>query len=586
MQNKIVKSLIFAIVIGTCIILPIIPTAVSAGSGTINAIEWKYGELNGTASLVLVFENDQLNVGDQGTVLSTYNYTSSYFDGTYLWDTVTMCQVDAIYNYTMSQSLSGNISLQYDYLADYVNIQSGTTINYTWYGIKRTYMNYIYWITDISYMSYTNVSADIVYYQTTYQKNASTSEILGITYNTWSDVYTYELFWNGTQDPELVQYLYLDAIYAVPAQLSNLYFTDTTGNPIVWSNLLCESYIFADLNDNGIFDVGCASTKGAGLPSMMYSDEFRGMLMPYALKANITIGLINKTLGGPVFGYPMNYTQTIPEEVDIDALIDNCYLQWYPPVNTTDGVEFKWGQLLLDYPTLAMLPTTAPFIHSQGLETDYVYANTLTIDPAGKVSLETANMFGKIENATVKDLMENYSLAIPYYSAFLAPGQINDNVTRGAPIQADDFAFKLGDTLLGEIDLNNPLKVNYTLKDYPSVGIDTILQSKGSSVAKLITDVGETGISSLMSINNPFVIMLYGSNNPYNLPTNYQRTVCYELINYPTWGGHQIVHDPIFIAYFGSGGGIPGFNVFFVLLAIPILIIVFLKMQLRSKNPF
>ena len=86
-----------------------------------------------------------------------------------------------------------------------------------------------------------------------------------------------------------------------------------------------------------------------------------------------------------------------------------------------------------------------------------------------------------------------------------------------------------------------------------------------------------------MSSTNPFGILLYGPENFYDLPPDYQMTLSYEVINYPTWDGHQIVHDPVFIANIGSAG-IPGFAYLFVLLAIPLIIVSNLLKNLRKNE--
>jgi hypothetical protein len=584
MVQQAVKSAILTVLLCAFSIVTVIPV-IHAANGTFNDVEWAYGEVTQPATIVILFNNETFNFEGLGSHSNTYNYTNSYYDGLYWWEIETMCQTTSTYEYNMSETLSGNISVQLEYIADYVNIHSGDTMNFTWYGLKKSTMSYEYWILDLEYLSYMNTSNHYDYWETTYKKNATTGEILEITYDSWSDDCPYESTWNSTMPLNYAQYMSLDAVYSIPAQLSNLLFSGPGGTPMAWSNLLSEFYIFEDTNENGIFDVGSANTAGIGisLPSMMYSDEFRGMLMPYAVKANITIDFINTSSGESEMGYPMRVNQTIPDGINIDDLMANYSLQWNAPVETGEGdLEFSWAQDLADYPTLLLMMPSGP-VDWNGLETDYQYANKLTITPDQQIKLETTNTFGEIANATLKSQMENLSLAVPYYTAFLAPDKIGNNATQGVPTQANDWSFHYGNSVIGKIDLDNPFKVNYTLKDYPTPGIDTVFKSKDSSVAKIIVDVGETGLGSVMSSTNPFGILLYGPENFYDLPPDYQMTLSYEVINYPTWNGHQIVHDPVFIANIGSAS-IPGFAYLLVLSAIPMIVLLNLLKDLRKRE--
>jgi len=50
-------------------------------------------------------------------------------------------------------------------------------------------------------------------------------------------------------------------------------------------------------------------------------------------------------------------------------------------------------------------------------------------------------------------------------------------------------------------------------------------------------------------MQSPWLTIIASLGALYNLGSDYQITFYYELIDYPTWNGSQIQHDPLFTAY-------------------------------------
>ncbi|NHI92592.1 MAG: hypothetical protein EAX96_08820 [Candidatus Lokiarchaeota archaeon] len=385
---------------------------------------------------------------------------------------------------------------------------------------------------------------------------------------------------------EYIQHVQENVTFMIPMQLSTLTLTSKAGTLVGWSNLLCENIIYNDSNDNGIFDAGSSTAGLSTLPSLYFSDEFYGMMMPYACDVDLEMSLLFKNNQTPYPGYPITQNFKTPEDIDIPSLVDNFMFQWDTPTTTSnDLLEFSWNQFADDLPTMIQSMGMGGLQITEDMETDYNYANKLILNKSGEVKIETTNSFGEVANNTVKSTLDNMSLAVPYYSAFFAPGKINDSKTKHIPSMANKWQFKLADQLIGEAEFDNPFKENYTLVDYPSAGNNLTCRSIGSSVAKVLVEVGSNPMSTL-SGSNPFTSILY-DNNFYTLPSTYNITICYELVNYPTWSGHRIVHDPVFTVHTSpmtaptvGSPVIPGFELLFVLVALPIIILIYY----RKKN--
>ncbi len=584
MKKNVLITLIFSILFIATTIIPLISIqATSTDSGTFKGIQWEYGELQFNTHIVSAFNDEVYSYEDSGVSDYIYNYSCYGYDGSYIYESQYMIHSVSDYYTNMTEKQSGNLTLDYNVLADYVNIVGGKTINYTWYGAKNARMIFDYWISDMEFYNFYNSTGMIEIWTTTTKKEASTMNIVDITYDYYMQPDNFCYAWNSSEGGSFneIQHMIEVVDFVIPIQISNLKMTSKNGENVVWSNVICEAYIFNDLNKNGIFDAGRSNTAAGALPSMQFSDEFIAFLMPYGLNATMISQSYDKmTL---VQTSENEMSMNFPSDFNATALADNFALIWNPPVETDGVIQFSWSQSADQLPTALMGPIYPP----PELETDYNFGNVLSINKTGLIALESSITFAKVENTTIKALVENYSLALPYYTSFIAPGEVFADQLAVIPKQANNWDFKLKGTTIAEIDFDNPLKEEYTLMDYPTPGNQSTLPCQGSSVAKILVNLGQQILPLLMSGPGPaFGTMNYGLVEEYNLP-GYNTSFSYELVNYPIWGGNQIVHDPIFVAHTSeitTEGGVPGFEYLYILITLPLIIIYYLQRIIRKEK--
>ena len=589
MGKRIISPILISILFVSGALLMITPAfATVTDSGVKSGLNWEYGETTVNSTTYYEFNNEMIFFDISGSYEDEYNYTYSYETGGYIYEYDIKCVYSSECEGNTTQYMTGNYTLEIEFLADYVNVWADTKsrADYNWYGLKLGNFYMDYWITDMTYIQHINQTTNNTYYQTCTKRNGATGEIVDVTHDTWdywywyNDTYNSSTWAGGTYD--YIQHTRENVTFMIPMQLSTLTLTTRNGWVIGWSNLLCEYIIFNDTNSNGIFDAGSGSSM-YNLPSLYFSDEFEGMMMPYAVDLDIEMGTYFKNNGTPTprwngthYVYePMTMEQQIPTGIDIPGLVDNFTLNWNEPNTTEDGlIEFSWNQHADELPTIVQVGgMMGASMNIWDLETDYNYANKLIVNKSGELKTETTNSFGEVVNSTVKNLVTNLSLAVPTYSAFFAPGKINNTQTKFVPKVANKWQFKLAEQLIGEAEFDNPFKENYTLVGAGVSGSNLTCTSIGSSVAKVLVEMGSNPLGSMMS-SNPFISILY-ANDLYTLPATYNITVCYEILNYPTWSGHRIVHDPIFTIHTAPltvSGAPPPFPLLELLIIIAIVI--------------
>ncbi|NHI92593.1 MAG: hypothetical protein EAX96_08825 [Candidatus Lokiarchaeota archaeon] len=164
-------------------LVPTIATVTS--SGTISGINWEYGETVVNSSTFAAFDDDTMFFESEGTYEYTYNYSFSYESGGYIYEYETMCVGKCDYEGNSTQTMLCNYTIEMGFLADYVKIWTGASAiaEYSWYGMKLGNFYMDYWITDMQYSSYTNQTSNTTYYDTVTKRDASTGEIVSVTYD-------------------------------------------------------------------------------------------------------------------------------------------------------------------------------------------------------------------------------------------------------------------------------------------------------------------------------------------------------------------------------------------------------------------
>jgi len=155
------------------------------------------------------------------------------------------------------------------------------------------------------------------------------------------------------------------------------------------------------------------------------------------------------------------------------------------------------------------------------------------------------------------------------------------------------FAFESNDTVVAEINMGGTNKEDYTLYDFPTVGVNTELESTGGSVHPLVVAFDE--LSS--HYEDPLINSIYAlkdivaQDSTFGIEDSLYRL---EIQNYPIWNGERLRHDPTLTVYFeeyeveeeidGKKPFIPGYN--YALLIGTVGIISFIVVLERRKRKF
>jgi len=139
----------------------------------------------------------------------------------------------------------------------------------------------------------------------------------------------------------------------------------------------------------------------------------------------------------------------------------------------------------------------------------------------------------------------------------------------------------------------NPVKRNYTLYDYPELGINTEMESAGGSLHKLLLADSEQSANA----GNPFINLIYtikdivDADPTFTIADNLYHV---ETQNYPIWNGEKLIHDPTLTIYYedqsqepgesptnGPDALIPGFDLFIVVALVSAAAVIQLLNQKR-----
>ena len=200
---------------------------------------------------------------------------------------------------------------------------------------------------------------------------------------------------------------------------------------------------------------------------------------------------------------------------------------------------------------------------------------------------------GKLTNDTAYDKVQGYGLVIPQYNFFLSSFKIDEIDQAQLSVPRDKFSFISNDTIVAEINMGKPEKKNYTLYDFPTLGVDTQFPSIGGSIHK--NAIGFASQSSYY--DNPWVSTLFSLDDFVAEDTSFEVVddlFSMETQNYPQWSGEKLVHDPSLSIYFAgtsedeptdnSGGAIPSYNLPLLIGAISVVMtIIAAKQKKKSK---
>jgi len=160
----------------------------------------------------------------------------------------------------------------------------------------------------------------------------------------------------------------------------------------------------------------------------------------------------------------------------------------------------------------------------------------------------------KFSNDTHHDMVQGMGLAMPHYTYFMSSSEVEQLTNNDFTMPMDIFDFCMGETPVAKIDMLNPAKKDYTLHDYPTVGVNSEFEAQGATVSGLVIQSSQSLSSSMMTMTlAPFIGMIFTLEEYVEDDPEFQdfdKLFSIETQNYAVWSGERIVHDPTFIAYY------------------------------------
>ncbi len=536
----------------------------------------------------------------------TTNYDGSYTDhftkyfgylndstDTYIQETRT---IDYNANYSMFSNVTylGNITIDMELDVFLVNLDYEDAVQLYWVALKQGTLDMEwfnrYYEEDFEYYEEfsQDVSSEFVEY------NKTTWEVL----NTWTREYDKigEINMSRDEDPDdvLIHYTY-DMEFSMPLILTMQLFTTKNKDRIAWAELFYDFIIFKDRDHDGIYSAGEKSQGTVDKFQLQISDEYCGGIQPIAWNTRFDYERID--FSGQIGDLQNTLYYTTPNTTAVSTIADG--ITFTSPSMDSNGIV-SWEILYPDFPTIARIwdkekPMEEWYSNNYNSSlsdlspTDYRYAFDYN------ASEESANLdytfeISKITDPEFYSAAQGYGLSLPHYSYFLSSFDINEIDQNDLTVPCDMFSFESNGTTVAEFNLINPQKKNYTLYDFPDVGINTELESFGGSIHRLLMEREEANSNA----GNPFINLIYSIEDIVQADPTFtvvEDMYRVETVNYPLWNGERLLHDPTLTIYYdpqttpneppGEPPAIPGYNIYSILcvLAIGSLIIL-------AKNKF
>ena len=523
---------------------------------------------------------------------SDYNDT----DKTILRETRTT-YYDANYSVFNNKTIKGYIDVTMNLDVYRVNVQYGKSVQLIWMALKEGNFDVEYYLEqseeDFSFIeeNYQEIESEFT------KTNLTSMEVI----DTWSESYNKTESLNMTIDREPTseyQYTLYDVEFSMPIVLTMQIYTTKKKDRIAWAEMFYDYFIYKDKDNDGIYSAGETSNPSQSGFSLRTSDEKCGAISPQAVSWHTykesTIKFTNLTTN-------RTSHRLFPHDKTVSEIAST--IQFTPPTLTGDTVS--WDIKYPQYPLMGALidqdnhPSTwyIPDINATyalSSPTDFSYGFDYNINET-EANLDFTLNMSKIGNGDLYDAVQGYGLSLPHYNFFLASFDVNEVDPTELTVPSDIFTFESNGSVVAAIDMLNPVKKNYTLYDYPELGMDTLMESAGGSVHTLLVSSHE----QMANPEEPFLNLLYkiedivAADPTFDVVDSLYKI---ETQNYPVWSGESFSHDPTFTIYYEPQEGdqeppttpppttIPGFNVVLVVAISSAIFAVKLKKFKKNKK--
>ena len=490
------------------------------------------------------------------------------------------------YSFFSNKTTKGYIDVDMSLDVYRVDVQYGDAVDLVWMALKQGTLEMDYFIDQYEkdYSLVEEYNVDIESEFTKY--NTTTSEIIDVWFETSNDTGVL----NMTKDGDLKNnnlYESYDMEFSLPLILTMQLYTTENKDKIGWAEMFYDYIVYKDKDQDGIYSAGETATPSTSGFNIYSSDEMCGVVRPMAWDYQMYHEDTD-----PV---PSNYTyhQIYPFDKTVDEIAST--IQFTPPTVSAEDI-ISWDVEYPQFPIYAVIsdhdkppseryytPSNATYSQMSPGDINYQFDYNLTENSA---DFDFTLNLPKISNETLYNAAQGYGLSLPHYNFFITSFDINEVDPIELTMPSDLFTFESNGTTVAEINMINPVKKNYTLYDFPELGINTELESAGGSLHKILM------IDSEQSANtgNPFINLIYTIKDIAEADPTF--TIVDDLYhletqNYPVWNGEKLVNDPTFTIYYDNPGNgenateplIPGFDLFIVVALISAVVVVQLLNQ-------
>jgi len=318
---------------------------------------------------------------------------------------------------------------------------------------------------------------------------------------------------------------------------------------------------------------------------------------------NISKGLV--PAAGSIISTEYETNETVYPSMDNERPIDKTVSEItssivFSPPSEVSETEVSWGVQYPDFPLAISFndfdipseewystPGTATY--SEMSPTNLTYGFDFTVNDT-QADFDITWGIGKLTNDTAYSAVQGYGLVLPQYNFFLSSFDIDEVDQAQLSVPRDRFTFETNKTIVAEINMGKPEKKNYTLYDFPSLGVDTLIPSIGGSIHK--NAIGFASKSSYY--DSPWVSALFSLDDFVAQDPSFtvaDNLFSMETQNYPIWNGEKLVHDPSLSIYFAgtpddplgeNDEAIPSYNLPLLIGAISVVMTIIMVKQRRK----
>jgi len=486
------------------------------------------------------------------------------------------------YSFFSNKTTKGYIDVDMNLDVYRVDIQYGVAVDLVWMALKQGTLEMDYFIDQYEndYSLFEEYNVDIESEFTKY--NTTTSEIIDVWFETSNDTGVHNMTYDGDLIDYNSNYAY-DMEFSLPIILTMQLYTTQNRDKIGWAEMIYDFIIYKDRDKDSIYSAGETATPPTSGFHLYNSDEMCGIIRPMAWDYRAY----------EEYNYPapsnFTYHRIYPFDKTVDEIAST--IQFTPPTVSAEDI-ITWEVKYPQFPIYASIidadkpserySTPSNATYSQMSPGDFNYQFDYNLSE-NRADLDFTLSLPKISDEALYNATQGYGLSLPHYNFFIASFDINEVDPVELTMPSDLFTFESNGSTVAEINMINPVKKNYTLYDYPELGINTELESAGGSLHKILMMDSEQSANT----GNPFINLIYTIKDFAEADPTF--TIVDDLYhletqNYPVWNGEKLVHDPTFTIYYGDPGTgtgenmsdplIPGFDLFIVVALVSAIVVV------------